>query len=270
MLSVLMSIYHKEKPEYFKQAMESVWTEQTLKPDEIVLVQDGPLTKELDVAIEEWKLILRDKLKIIKLDRNIGLGNALSIGFKECSYDFIARMDTDDIAMPERFEKQVAFLKMNPNVHVVGTWIAEIDDAGLLTRKVVEYPLSHKGMVSFFEKRDPIPHVTAMFRKTFFSNNVTYSGKLRMAEDTLLWYQGLLNNRILANIDYVGVKVRTSRDFFVRRADYKKSIDLLKFRLFHINRDLNYGLKADVYALAYFIMSISPSFVKRLLYKLFR
>ncbi|MDU6766308.1 MAG: glycosyltransferase [Gemella haemolysans] len=270
MISVLMSIYHKEKPEYFHKAMESIWINQTLKPDEIILVQDGPLTIELEKIIAKWVLVLGDKLKTVPLEQNVGLGNALSIGFKKCSGDFIARMDTDDIAMPERFEKQISFLKQHHNVDVVGTWIAEIDENGLLTRNVVKYPLFHNDMVQFFEKRDPMPHVTVMFRREFFSDSVCYSGKLRMAEDTLLWYQGLLNNRIFANIEYVGVQVRTSKDFFARRADYKKSIDLLKFRLFHVNRDLNYGIKADIYAIAYFLMSISPSFVKKLLYKLFR
>lgn len=70
--------------------------------------------------------------------------------------------------------------------------------------------------------------------------------------------------------DYIGLKFRRSSDFYKRRANWKKTIGLLKFRLFHINRDLNYGIKADIYAITYFLMSISPSFVKKLLYKLFR
>ncbi|BFU60221.1 MULTISPECIES: glycosyltransferase [Rodentibacter] len=270
MLSVLMSIYHKEKSEYFNQAMESIWTNQTLKPDEIVLVQDGPLTTELEFAISEWKSTLKDKLKTIPLEKNVGLGNALSVGLKECSGDFIARMDTDDIAMPERFEKQIAFLKNNPSIDVVGCFIEEINEKNEIIKDVVSYPLSHKELYNFFSKRDPIAHPTCMFRRSFFEKGVKYLSDLTMAEDTLLWYQGFLNNCKFANINYVGLKFRRSSDFYKRRANWKKNIGLLKFRLFHINRDLNYGIKADFYAIAYFMMSISPSFVKRLLYKLFR
>ena len=109
-----------------------------------------------------------------------------------------------------------------------------------------------------------------MFRRRFFEKGAKYLSSLVMAEDTLLWYQGFLNNCKLANIDYIGLKFRRSSDFYKRRANWKKTIGLLKFRLFHINRDLNYGIKADIYAIAYFLMSISPSFVKKLLYKLFR
>ena len=109
-----------------------------------------------------------------------------------------------------------------------------------------------------------------MFRKTFFDKAGRYSKEVALAEDTLLWYQAFLNNCRLANVDYIGLKFRRSSDFYKRRANWKKTIGLLKFRLFHIKRDLNYGIKADIYAIAYFLMSISPSFVKKILYKLFR
>jgi glycosyltransferase involved in cell wall biosynthesis len=125
--SVLLSLYTKENPLYFNQAISSIWDEQTLKPNQIVLVKDGPLTPELDQAIDEWGKKLGDILTIVALPENIGLGAALNEGLKYCKYDLVARMDTDDISLPERFEKQISFMANNPDIAVSSTWIEEID-----------------------------------------------------------------------------------------------------------------------------------------------
>ncbi|OOF67555.1 glycosyltransferase [Rodentibacter caecimuris] len=270
MLSVLMSIYHKEKPEYFKQAMASIWDNQTMRPDQIVLVEDGPLTPELYEVISNWKNKLGEVLDVISLEKNLGTGGAKSAGLEICKGDYIAIMDTDDISMPERFEKQISFLEENVDIDAVGCFLAEINEKNELIKDIVIYPKIHNDLYDFFAKRDPIAHPTTMFKRSFFKKGTKYLSNLVMAEDTLLWYQGFLNNCKLANIDYIGLKFRRSSDFYKRRANWQKTIGLLKFRLIHINRDLKYSIKADIYAIAYFMMSISPSFVKRLLYKLFR
>ncbi len=269
-LSVLMSIYHKEKAEYFHKTMESIWTNQTLRPDEIILVEDGVLSDHLYSAINYWKEKIGTKLVSVPLPKNMGLALALNEGLKVAKGNFIARMDTDDIAERDRFKVQLEFLQQHVDVDAVGCWICEIDENDSVINDKVEYPLLHNELYQFFEKRDPIAHPTAMFRKVFFDKAGRYSKEVTLAEDTLLWYQAFLNNCRLANVDYIGLKFRRSSDFYKRRANWKKTIGLLKFRLFHINRDLNYGIKADIYAIAYFLMSISPSFVKKLLYKLFR
>ena len=269
-LSVLMSIYYKEKVEYFNRAMESIWDEQTVKPNEIVLVQDGKLTEELYSAIDKWQEKIGNILTIVPLKKNVGLGSALKEGLKRCSGDFIARMDTDDISTPQRFEKQIEFLELNRDIDVVGTYIREIDEKGTVTRDIVKYPLEHKELYLFFKKRDPLPHVTVMFRKSFFNKAGSYRSDLKMAEDTLLWYYGFQNGCKFANIEHIGVEVRQGKDFYKRRGDIKKSIGLLKYRLFNINRKLNYGIKADLYAIAYFMISITPSFIKKLVYKILR
>lgn len=270
MLSVLMSIYYKESPIYFNQAMESIWDQQTLKPDQIVLVEDGPLTPELYDVIGEWKNKLNGILDIVTLEKNVGLASALNEGLRYAKGNFIARMDTDDIAEPERFQKQVEFLQKYSDIDVVGCWISEIDENNQVINEKVEYPQVHEELYQFFEKRDPLAHPTVMFRRSFFEKAGIYSTNVTLAEDTLLWYKGFLQGCRFANINYIGLKFRRSSDFYQRRANWNKSVGLLKYRLFHINRDLHYGIKADIYAIAYFLMSISPSFVKKLLYKLFR
>ena len=269
-LSVLMSIYYKEKAYYFDRCMQSIWDEQTVKPDEIVLVEDGKLTDELDATITKWKKKLYDTLKIISLEKNIGTGGAKKIGVENCSYDYVAVMDTDDIATPQRFEKQIEFLEQNRDIDVVGSYICEIDENEDVVKDVVEFPLTHDGLYEFFSKRDPLAHPTTMFRKSFFEKAGSYRTDLHLAEDTLLWYDGFLNGCKFANIDHIGLNFRRTEDFYSRRANIEKSIGLLKYRVFNINRKLNYGVKADLFAIAYFAISISPSFIKKIVYNALR
>lgn len=269
-LSALLSIYHKEQASYFNEAMISIWDNQTLKPDEIVLVEDGPLTSQLYEVIKNWKEKLADKLKIIKLSKNVGTGCAKKIGVDNCSGEYIAVVDTDDICMPERFAKQCKFLDTHPEIDAIGTWLCEIDSEGNIIKPKVEYPLSDEELKRFFQKRDPIAHPTAMMRRSFLDTIGNYKGNLHLAEDTMLWYEGYKNGCKLANIDYIGLKFRRNEGFYKRRANWKKTVGLLKYRLTKINRDLDYGVKADVYAIAYFLLSISPSFMKKIAYKILR
>jgi glycosyltransferase involved in cell wall biosynthesis len=269
-ISLLMSVYHGEKSEYFDLAMHSIWTNQTLKPDQIVMVIDGNLTRDLYSVLDDWKATLGSILTIVQLQSNIGLGSALEIGLKHCNFELIARMDTDDISNSCRFKLQHDFLETHTQVDVVGTFISEINEKGDLIRDVIKYPLSHNEMKRFFSKRDPLPHVTVMFRQNFFKKTGGYSGELRMAEDTLLWHKGFLSGCKFANIPYVGVSVRLTNDFYKRRGDMSKAIGLLRYRLLIINRKHNYGIISDVYAILYFLMSISPGFAKKIAYRLFR
>jgi glycosyltransferase involved in cell wall biosynthesis len=124
--SVLISIYYKEEVGSFNRAMRSVWDEQTVKPNEVVLVEDGPLTDGLYQAIGEWKERLANTLQVVSLKENVGVGAAKNIGIEVCSCELIAVMDTDDVSLPKRFEKQLAVFE-NQDVDVCGTWIGEFE-----------------------------------------------------------------------------------------------------------------------------------------------
>src|SRR5690625_4228661 len=163
--SVLLSVYKKERTEYFIQAMQSIWDEQTLKPNEIVLVKDGPLDKELDDAIKGVEKHIGDALKIISLEENVGLGAALNEGLKFCSYELVARMDTDDIALPKRFEKQVSFMNEHPYLAASSAWMEEFDDSGK-TIAVRKLPLDSVSIRSFAKRRNPLSHPLTIFRKS--------------------------------------------------------------------------------------------------------
>ena len=123
-ISVLMSVYIKENPTFLKDAIESVQN-QTLKPSELVLVEDGPLTPELYQVLDQLEAESDIPVKRYPLEQNQGLGLALRQGVLQCQYDIIARMDTDDIAVPDRFEKQVQLMEKDKPSTLLGGHIAE-------------------------------------------------------------------------------------------------------------------------------------------------
>ena len=139
MFSVLLSLYIKEHPEFLKQSLDSLFT-QTLPPDEIVLVLDGPLTQELNEVVSAYATRYDRILKVVPLPQNLGLGRALNEGLKHCSYELVARMDTDDIAKPERFAKQIAIFEKYPEVDVVSAWLDEFEGDVSRIRSIKKLP----------------------------------------------------------------------------------------------------------------------------------
>ena len=120
--SVLMSVYHKERPEYLKQAIESIQV-QSLSTNDFVLVCDGPLNDELDAVIQTKQLEMGENLNVVRLAKNGGLGNALNEGIKHCKNELVARMDSDDIAYPDRCEKQIAVFNTHSEVSICWRFI---------------------------------------------------------------------------------------------------------------------------------------------------
>ena len=163
--SVLMSIYINEKSIYLNRAMQSIWDEQIVKPDEIVLVQDGPLTDELYLTINKWKEKLGSLFILVILKKNVGLGDALNEGMKYCSYELISRMDTDDISLPERFKKQLEIFE-EKDIDICSAFISEFQDD---EREIISYrkiPEKHNDIVKYSKKRSPINHIPVMFKKS--------------------------------------------------------------------------------------------------------
>lgn len=222
--TVLMSVYKKEKAEYLKLALDSV-INQTLTPDEIVLVQDGEVTKELYTVIEEYKQKYPVIFKTYALKQNQGLGKALNFGMDKCINGLIARMDTDDIAEPNRFELQIQEFIKDKELAVCGGQIAEFADN---PNKITGYrnvPLTHNEILKFCKKRNPFNHVTVMFKKHAVRNVGGYQ-HMPYFEDYWLWARLLKAGYEGKNIDVVLVKVRAGQDMIVRRGgfDYVKAI----------------------------------------------
>ncbi|MFC1540786.1 glycosyltransferase [Candidatus Margulisiibacteriota bacterium] len=211
--SVLMSVYKNDQPVYLDRALQSL-TAQTVRPDEIVMVKDGPLTPELEAVIEKYAKEIY--IKIVAFEGNGGLGRALRAGLPQCSHGIVARMDSDDISAPQRFERQLAFLKANTEIDVVGAWISEFDGAESNIYAYRKLPTEHKELLKFARSRVPVNHVSVMFKKQAVLDSGSYS-ELRGLEDYPLWGKMLVKGYKFANIPETLVNVRAGRGMIDRR-----------------------------------------------------
>jgi glycosyltransferase involved in cell wall biosynthesis len=215
--SVLMSVYRKEKPEYLKESIISMLN-QTIKPDEIVLVKDGPLTSELDSVLE--KFISNPLIKVVSLDNNVGLGKALFIGLQECKNELIARMDTDDISINNRCEKQLELFYKNDSLSVVGTAVAEFigDSNNVIAYKDVK--TTHKDIIYSMKFRNPMNHPSVMFKKSAVLKAGSYK-HWHLNEDYYLWLRMVQFGFIFQNINEPLVKMRITNETYLRRGGWK-------------------------------------------------
>ena len=262
-LSVLMSVYYKEKPEYLHQALESIWDNQTLKPDEIILVEDGKLTVELYEIIEQWGEKLNGRLKRIPLPENQGLAKALNTGIKYCSGEYIARMDSDDISASERFEKQTRFLENNPDIDILGSAIREFNDDSEESN-IRYYPKTTEKAIGYIVKASPFAHPSVMFRRNIFDDGNIYPEKYNTSQDVALWFQLLKQGYSMTNLKDVLLYYRISNDFYSRRS-IAKAINEFKI---YWNGIINlYGFTWKlIYPILRLGFRFSPKFIIRKIY----
>ena len=234
--SVLMSVYYKEKPDFFRQSLESL-INQTQIPNEIVLIKDGALTIELEKVITEYIRNYPNLFKIVALSENKGLGNALSIGLLECSNELIARMDTDDICVSNRFEKQVDFLNQNQNIDVVGSNVEEFNIEPGDLKRYRKMPKKGNKLLRYSKFRNPLNHPTVMYRKMKVLEAGNYNGEILLFEDFSLFIRMIKNGSNFYNIQEsllnfrtgVGIEVIKRRSgFFYVKNEWKFSLLALK------------------------------------------
>lgn len=219
--SVLLSVYYKEKPEYLKKSIESIYFKQTLKPNEIILVEDGTLTNELYSTIQILKSEIGNGiLKTVRLEKNMGLGNALKIGIEKCSNELIARMDTDDIAYPNRFEEQIKYFKNYPETDVLGTFMSEFTDNINNIICIKDAPDNRTDMKKYMKLRDPVNHPSVMFKKSKVLEAGNYQ-EIFLNEDSYLWGRMLNKGFVFRNIQEPLVYFRTTNDTYKRRGGWK-------------------------------------------------
>lgn len=217
--SVLMSVYYKEKPNFLARALDSMFN-QSVAPDEVVIVEDGPLTDGLYGVLNEYSEKYTNRFKRVVNETNLGLGKALNRGLEACKNEIVARMDTDDISKPERCEKQLQMFLEIPDLDVVGTNIAEFTDNPENVCSVREVPAEHNEICTFLKKRCPFNHMTVMFKK---SSVIGAGGYLdwHFNEDYYLWIRMFLADCRFANIAEELVNARVGKDMFARRGGYK-------------------------------------------------
>ena len=217
--SVLMSVYFKEKPEYLKQSIESIQV-QTLPTDDFVLVCDGPLSDALNAIIESKQHEMGKVLNVVRLAKNQGLGNALNEGIKHCKNELVARMDSDDIAYPDRCEKQIVAFNMHPEVSICSGIVEEFTaDPNIVDSKRVP-PETNTEIVEFAKKRCPFNHPCVMYKKSAVEAVGSYQN-FYLLEDYYLWLRMLMAGYQGYNIQEPLLHMRAGSDMYLRRAGWK-------------------------------------------------
>lgn len=216
--SVLMSIYSKEKPQFFIESIESMLG-QTIKPNEIVIVKDGPLSYELENIINSYTLKEPDLFTIVSLKKNMGLGLALNEGLKKCRNELVARMDTDDISLENRCELQLKEFTNNPELCIVGTWTNEFNEQpnNIITSRIV--PKDHKDILKFSRRRSPFNHPTVMYKRSSVIECGGYKDVFRK-EDIDLFIRMLHNGCLSMNIQKPLLLFRSNDDNYKRRKSW--------------------------------------------------
>lgn len=214
--SILMSLYKKEKPEYLRLAIDSM-INQTVPPDEIVIVEDGPLTDELYAVLDEYPILHR-----VKNETNLGLGLALNVGLKKCKNELVARMDTDDCSKPERCEKQLLRFSEKPYLAIVGSHIDEFvgDVSNVISQRVV--PTTTKEIYDYAKRRSAFNHPAVMYSKTAVLDAGGYADLKRNQDVDLFGRMQFLGYKA-ENIDEALLWFRSSDELAKRRKSWQNT-----------------------------------------------
>ncbi|WP_241609193.1 glycosyltransferase [Rosenbergiella australiborealis] len=263
--SVLLSLYDNEKPANLMECLLSLQN-QTFPASEVVIIYDGVINKKLEQVVDFFKNKL--PIVIIKIEKNVGLGKALNHGLKFCKYELIARMDTDDICLPTRFEKQIKYLSENPHVNILGSNIVEFDNT-TKEKRDKNLPGKLDDIIKFSLMKNPINHMSVMFYKKDIFDIGGYKHHLYM-EDYNLWLRAIKNRLVIENIQEQLLLVRVDSDMLNRRRGlpYIKS----EFLLFKLKMELSLFKKTEIIT-SFFIrvlMRIIPVSLLSIVYKFSR
>ncbi len=224
--SVLMSLYIKEKAEFFRMAVDSMMN-QTVKPDEIVLVIDGPLCNDLWDVVNEYCESFPDMFNIVKINENNGLGNALNIGLKYCKNSIVARMDSDDYSRKDRCERQLEKFRDNPELDIVGSYVDEFrgNIENVISTRVV--PTETSSIYEFSKRRSAFNHPSVMYKKESVLRVGSYRA-LRRNQDLDLFGRMMFDGCFAENINESLVLYRCSDNMFRRRKSWENVSSYIK------------------------------------------
>lgn len=270
-VAILLPVYKNDYSEYIILSINSLLA-QTYKNIKIFVGVDGIISTEIHHVLEGYAQSKNIIVSYFPVNRGLAcvLNDLLTIAHRD-GYEYFARMDADDIAKPDRIEKQMTFLCDHPEIDVVGGSIEEIDEQGNLRGKTIVYPESPDKCRAFFAYRNPHAHPAVLFRWRFFEKSgCLYRPEYRQNQDTMLWFDGLKKNVKMANIPDVVLQFRMTNSLFKKRRNgWEFAKKQLKDRLL-INKELNYGFGAYLFAYAMFVLLISPSWLKKVAYRFCR
>lgn len=265
--SVLMSVYKNEKSTYLNASLKSI-ENQTVVPNEIILVEDGPLTKELYEVVDTHRNKFGEGFKVVVLNKNQGLGNALRIGTKYVSTKWIARMDTDDIAVPNRFELQLREVEKNPQLAVISGQVDEFEGSidNIVGKRIV--PCSQVDIYKFIKWRSPFNHPTVMINKTMLEKVGGYENKGKL-EDYFLWAKILAKGYPVRNLSQVLVHMRVDSGMYGRRGEFKNLKPIIELRNFLYKNGLVTLTERYIGNTIMIMNIIIPSKLRKVIYELF-
>lgn len=262
-----MSVYYKEKPEWLSYSIESMLN-QTVKPNEFVLVEDGPLTKKLDQVIDKFVKNNPKLFKIIKIKENGGLGPALKIGIENCKNEFIARMDSDDISVSNRCELQLTRFINDKELDMIGANHIEFIDS-------VDNPVAYKVLPSSFDdikkyikRRNPFSHSVVMYKKSAILEAGNYRNYYGL-EDYDMWARMILYKKKCENINAYLSYVRVGKDLYARRGGIKYLKSLLKFKKELYKNGISSAKDYFVGSFAHVVVCLLPGGLRKKIYKKF-
>lgn len=237
-VSVLMSIYKNDSLLYFNQAIDSI-LKQTEPPDQIVLVRDGEVKKDVQDRLNELAVECKDFIKIIELKSNVGLSKALNIGIDNCDYEYIARMDADDISLPNRLSEQMRIMIRDKSISLLSAWVDQYNEDMSAIKTIRKVPESNIEIIKYSKRRTPFNHTCSIFRK----DAVVKSGKYpdiqkSFCEDWWLSLRLIKNGYKLHNIQKSLLMMRTGNDFYKRRYGFS----YLKIEYYNLNEMYKSGL----------------------------
>lgn len=249
---------------YLDRALQSVWEDQTYKPMEIVLIADGPLTADLDIIIDKWGKKLGSSFILCRNEVNLGLTKSLNKGIKLAKGELIARMDSDDISHPQRFEIQKDFLMNNPDIAVVGGALQEFDDNNECLN-IRHYPEDPDSIRRYICKASPLGHPTVMIRKEIFDSGISYDERFRTSQDIALWFDVLANGYKISNLPNVTIYFRLAGDVFNRRSR-EKAVNEFKIYMNGIYRLHGFFTTFYIYPIIRFIFRLMPKSIIKWIY----
>jgi glycosyltransferase involved in cell wall biosynthesis len=266
-LTVVLPVYNGDNASYLRSALESIYFGQTRKPDEVVVVVDGPINIDLKGVIEEFRCTLEeDKVIVIFIEKNQGLAHALNVGIKAAKGDLIARMDADDLSLGRRFELQIEQFSIDENLAILGGAI-EVFTANDETKIVYSYPPNAKEMLRYIYRQSPFAHPTVMFRRALILDLLYSESKHHLYnEDLELWGRLIKAGYVMKNLDIPILAFRISDGFFDRRSLAKATGELRLY--FGLIRELH-GFNVNMYVVAFarFLLRLLPVGIVRYAYK---
>ncbi len=263
--SVLMSVYKKEKPEWLTISIESI-LQQIVKPDEIVIVQDGPLTESLEKIIKKYKEEYKELFHVIKLEKNMGLGPALNKGIENCRNTYIMRMDSDDYCLKERSRFLLEVAEKHPEYGVIGSYEAEFEDDINNIVAIHKVPEKKDEIYSFMKRRCALLHPTVLYKKEIVKQCGGYKNA-PLYEDYDLFLRIVIENNIPCyNVQIPLYHIRINDGFFRRRGGVLYMKRMIAFKIKQYRKGYMNFMDLVTSAGAHFIVCLLPNSLRRMVY----